>query len=300
VIPVREPEYLAGVADHGAGDHRADTEQAGQAGSGGFHRSGQLLVALAQLGVQAADVGQELGGQVASRLGSRARGGDLLEDPGGRPGADLPADAAGHQAAAPRAAGNRPGYGPGRGRDAVSPRSSALRRGRRRPPDARPSTAVRRPPPSRRHSGRSCWCSRTAAAAPGRPASAAHPAPAHRRRPAAGPADSPARPCPRSPRPAPATPVPTPAAGRPGTGRRAPAARPAALRPRRSPPRCASACAGRSRSSLLPSTHSHRSHQTMRPRRACLITVLALAPLSSHTAARPSRLAPRYQARPPA
>jgi len=60
VIPVREPEYLAGVADHGAGDHRADTEQAGQAGSGGFHRSGQLLVALAQLGVQAADVGQEL------------------------------------------------------------------------------------------------------------------------------------------------------------------------------------------------------------------------------------------------
>ena len=34
------------------------------------------------------------------------------------------------------------------------------------------------------------------------------------------------------------------------------------------------------------------------PRRACLITVPALAPLLSHTAARPDRPAPRYQARP--
>jgi hypothetical protein len=48
------------------------------------------------LGVEAAEVGQELGGQPASRLGSRARWGDPLEDPGGLPGADLRADAAGH------------------------------------------------------------------------------------------------------------------------------------------------------------------------------------------------------------
>ena len=34
------------------------------------------------------------------------------------------------------------------------------------------------------------------------------------------------------------------------------------------------------------------------PRRACLITVLALVPLSSHAAAKPDRLAPRYKARP--
>jgi hypothetical protein len=42
--------------------------------------------------------------------------------------------------------------------------------------------------------------------------------------------------------------------------------------------------------------HHHRGQRL--PRRACLITVLALAPLSSHTTARPDRLAPRYQARP--
>jgi hypothetical protein len=99
VVPVREPEYLAHVADHGAGDDWADTEQASQAGARGPDRGGQLLVGLAQLGVQAAEVGQELGGQLAARLGSWARGGDLLEDPGGLPGADLPADAAGHQVA---------------------------------------------------------------------------------------------------------------------------------------------------------------------------------------------------------
>jgi hypothetical protein len=35
VAPAREPEHLARVADHGAGDHRTDTEQAGQAGARG-------------------------------------------------------------------------------------------------------------------------------------------------------------------------------------------------------------------------------------------------------------------------
>ena len=69
----------------------------------------------------------------------------------------------------------------------------------------------------------------------------------------------------------------------------------------RPPLRCASSCAGRSRSSRPPSAHSDHSHRTERgPWRACLITVLALAPLSSHTTARPGRLAPRYKARSPA
>jgi len=99
VVPVGEPEHLAHVADHGAGDDRADTEQAGQAGARGPDRCGQLLAGLAQLGVQPAQVGQELGGQLAACRGSRARGGDLPADPGGLPGADLPADAAGHQVA---------------------------------------------------------------------------------------------------------------------------------------------------------------------------------------------------------
>ena len=35
-IPGREPEHLAHVAEHGTGDHRADAEQAGQAGARGF------------------------------------------------------------------------------------------------------------------------------------------------------------------------------------------------------------------------------------------------------------------------
>jgi hypothetical protein len=67
VVPAGEPEHLAHVADHGAGDDRADAEQAGQAGARGPDRGGQLLVGVAQLGVEAADVGQELAGQLAAR-----------------------------------------------------------------------------------------------------------------------------------------------------------------------------------------------------------------------------------------
>jgi hypothetical protein len=137
----------------------------------------------------------------------------------------------------------RPGYASGPGRGAVWPTPSRPRHGPRRAPGAGPGTAAPRPPPTRRRSGRSCWCPRPAAAAPGQPASAARPAPAHRRRPAAGPAGAPARRRPPPPRPAPATPPPTPAAVPPERRRPAPAARPAAPRPRRSPPRCASSCA---------------------------------------------------------
>jgi hypothetical protein len=73
VVPASEPEHLADVADHGAGDDRADAEQAGQAGAGGFDRHGQFLVGVAQLGIQAADVGEELGGQLAAGVGDRIR-----------------------------------------------------------------------------------------------------------------------------------------------------------------------------------------------------------------------------------
>jgi hypothetical protein len=51
----------------------------------------------------------------------------------------------------------------------------------------------------------------------------------------------------------------TPAAARPGTGRRAPATDPAAPHPGRLPPRYASSCAGRSRSSSTSSAHSRPS-----------------------------------------
>jgi hypothetical protein len=42
-----EPEDLADVADHGAGDDRAGAEDAGQAGAGGLDRRGQLLFGVA-------------------------------------------------------------------------------------------------------------------------------------------------------------------------------------------------------------------------------------------------------------
>src|SRR5215472_13327790 len=80
-----------------------------------FDRCGEFLVDLAQLGIQVADVSQELGGELAAGLGNRARRRDLAEDAAGLGCGDLPADTAGNQAAAPRAAGRRPGCGPGPG-----------------------------------------------------------------------------------------------------------------------------------------------------------------------------------------
>jgi hypothetical protein len=99
VVPVREPEHLAHVADDGAGDDRADAEDPGQAGAGGLHRRGQLLVGVAQLDTGAADVGKKLSGELAARLGDSIRWLHLLKDAGGLAGADLPADPAGHQVA---------------------------------------------------------------------------------------------------------------------------------------------------------------------------------------------------------
>src|SRR5262249_31674138 len=92
-----EPEHRADGADHGAGDDRADAEQAGQAGARGPDRGGQLLVRLAQLGIEAAEAGEELARHLTARPGARTRRADLPEEAGGLPGADLLADAAGHQ-----------------------------------------------------------------------------------------------------------------------------------------------------------------------------------------------------------
>ena len=69
--PAGEPEHLADVADDGAGADRPDAEDLGHAGAGGFDRRGQLLVGAAQLRVQVADVGEELGGELAASPGSR-------------------------------------------------------------------------------------------------------------------------------------------------------------------------------------------------------------------------------------
>ena len=90
---------MADVADDGAGADRPDTEHLGHGGAGGFDRCDELLAGLAQLGIQAAGVGHELGGELAAGLSSSTRRPDLAEDPGGLRRGDLPADNAGHQIA---------------------------------------------------------------------------------------------------------------------------------------------------------------------------------------------------------
>ena len=156
---------------------------------------------------------QELGGELAAGRLHRAGRGGLLEDPGGLGCGDLLGDAAGDQLAQHRVqpADDLVAGRPGRG--AAWPRPSAPPRGHR------PLTwrAGRRP--QRRDRDRPgivrvvlVRVPGRPAAAPARPAWAARPAPARRRRPAAGPADGPARRRPRPPRSAPARPPPRPAA----------------------------------------------------------------------------------------
>ena len=63
MIAAGEAGHVADVTDDGAGDHRTDTEDLRESGAGRLDRGGQLLAGAAQLGVQAAQVGQELGGE---------------------------------------------------------------------------------------------------------------------------------------------------------------------------------------------------------------------------------------------
>jgi hypothetical protein len=66
VIAAGEAGQVADVTDNGAGDHGADAEDLREGGAGVLDRGGQLLAAVAQLGVQAAQVGQELGGELGA------------------------------------------------------------------------------------------------------------------------------------------------------------------------------------------------------------------------------------------
>jgi len=68
MIPAGEPGHVGGVADDGGGDDRADPEDVGDRGARRADRDGQLVLRLADLGVQAAHVGQELGGELAAGL----------------------------------------------------------------------------------------------------------------------------------------------------------------------------------------------------------------------------------------
>ena len=139
-------------------------------------------------------------------------------------------------------------------------------------------------------------CPRRPAAAPGRRAWAAHPAPARRRRPAAGPAGAPGPRRPRPPRSAPARPRPTPAAAPPG---------PREARTRSWPSGssaapiatavCEPLCGSTPIITAAIEPPLSRSTQ-VRPRRACLIPgSVALAPLSSHATARPRQAGTSFE-----
>ena len=173
---------------------------------------------------------------------------------------------------APRAAGRPPGCGSDRSLcrlpTASTPKNDPRRTARRS------LTATLRP----RSTGRR-WvvlATRTAAAGPGPPTSPAHPAPAHRRRRAAGRADTPARRRTRPPRSVPAGRRPRqPAAGDPAGSSPALSSGSSPRRPR---PRCATLVrvdpdhhCGHQRT-----PHPHQADRTG-PQRACLIPDLRWA-----------------------
>jgi hypothetical protein len=68
VVAAGEAGHVGDVADDGAGDDRADAGHLGEGGAGGPDRGGELLAGVAQLGIQAAHVPGELGGQLGPGL----------------------------------------------------------------------------------------------------------------------------------------------------------------------------------------------------------------------------------------
>ena len=287
MVPAGEPGHGDDVADDGGGDDRPDAGHLGEAGAGCRDRGGRLLAGLAPLGVQVADAGQQLGGELAARLGHRAGQGRLPADPGGLPRGDLVRYPTGNQLTQH---GTEPAgdlvAGPGRSRcrlaRTVSTTAwpSAVTSWRLLDRDAATAT-------DRASSGPVLLVSPASGSRTRAASSGCTSPPARRRRPAAGPAAGPARGRRPPPRSAPARPAPRHPASRPGPGRPAPAACPAAPRPHRPQPRCASPSAERSRPSL-PSVHSHPHQRLDGPRRACLIPDLrwALVPLPGHATAR--------------
>jgi hypothetical protein len=94
-----EPGNVTHVADHGGGHRGADPEDLRHRRARGPDRHDQLVLDVAPLDAGAAQVGQELLGQLpAGRPGSAARL-HLVQDPGGLPGRDPLADPAGDQLA---------------------------------------------------------------------------------------------------------------------------------------------------------------------------------------------------------
>ena len=215
---------------------------------------------LADLGVQAAHVLQKLGGELAASLPRGAGRRGRPEDAGGVSCGDLLGHAAGNQLAQHRMEPARDlVLGPAQvpvppgphlqhrgviiGAD-LAPGPRAQRRDRHRQGIVR-VVLIAGPGGQQPHPGTQLRLN------------AGHPLAG--RDQLLGQQVTPARPRPPPPRSAPATRPPMPPAAAPGRPRRGPAACPAAPPPRRSPPRCATPCAGPRRSSLPSSARSKSS-----------------------------------------
>jgi len=62
----REPGHAPDVTDDGPGDDRSDAEDVSEGGAGGPDRGGELLLGFAELVVEVAQAGEELGGELGA------------------------------------------------------------------------------------------------------------------------------------------------------------------------------------------------------------------------------------------
>ena len=89
VVFIGGPADVAGHAEGDGGHDRAHPEDFGRGGAGRGHDGLQASLHLGELGVEAAEVGQELPGELLPCIGDRAGGLQLLEEPLDLVGVDL-------------------------------------------------------------------------------------------------------------------------------------------------------------------------------------------------------------------
>jgi hypothetical protein len=89
MIPAGEAGHVPNVTDDGPGDDGPDGEDTGEGGARGPDRGGELLLRLAELVVEVAQVGEELGGELGAGHRNGTRWCEVLQDPGGLSRVDL-------------------------------------------------------------------------------------------------------------------------------------------------------------------------------------------------------------------
>ena len=94
MVTAREAGDVADVADDGGGDDRSDPEQLGQRRLRRRDRGGDPSPGVAALGVESAQVGDELHGELVAGRRDRPARLELVEQSGGLSWADLAGDAA--------------------------------------------------------------------------------------------------------------------------------------------------------------------------------------------------------------